>query len=250
MASTPITRIATYRHWPGVANQWLVLCDHASNRVPAELRDLGLSAYELGRHIAWDIGAADVAQRLARGLRAPYYAHGISRLVADPNRQFADPSLIPALSDHTQIPGNAQLDDSERRRRWEHYHQPYHRRISRHLNRMAAIGCKPVIVSVHSFTPEMNGKPRDWPIGVLWRDDPRFAHALIRELARDGTRVGNNQPYDGHELIGYTSEVHAIGRGLPYATIELRQDLLTTPAARARYALKLLRALQACVHRL
>ena len=96
MASTTITRIATYRHWPGVANQWLVLCDHASNRVPAELRDLGLSAYELGRHIAWDIGAADVAQRLAREFDTKWQRGG-----APAGQPFVSSPDISALADYT-----------------------------------------------------------------------------------------------------------------------------------------------------
>lgn len=224
----------------------LVLCDHAANRIPPEFNDLGLCAYERSRHIAWDIGAADVARRLARHLRAPAFTHGISRLVADPNRHFADPSLTPAVSDDTAIPGNTLIDDDERKRRWHRYHQPYHRRIVRHLNQQAALGCAPLLVSVHSFTPQLTGEaPRDCQAGVLWRDDPTFANPFIRELARDGTAVGNNRPYDGHQAIGYTVEVHAIARGLPYLAIELRQDLLGTPSARARWAAKLFRALLA-----
>lgn len=239
------SRVPVYRWHPGVDPRWLVLCDHASNRIPAELHDLGLSAFERGRHIAWDIGARDVARRLARHLRSPWIEHGISRLVIDGNRSADDPTLIPEISDGTVVPGNQALDARERQRRWLAYHQPYHRRIDRHLNQLAAISIKPMLVSIHSFTPRMAGSTelRPWPIGVLWRNDPSLAHALIRELGRDGTLVGDNQPYDGHLSLGHSVDHHGARRGLPHTTIELRQDLFGTPAARALWALKLQRAL-------
>jgi predicted N-formylglutamate amidohydrolase len=113
---------------------------------------------------------------------------------------------------------------------------------------MQAIGISPFVVSVHSFTPQLSGdEPRPWPVGVLWRHDPTLAHALIRHLARDGTLVGDNQPYDGHLAMGYTVEVHAIRRGLPYTMIEIRQDQLATPAGRRRWAMKIGSALEAVV---
>jgi predicted N-formylglutamate amidohydrolase len=239
------SRIPVYRWHAGVDLRWLVLCDHASNRVPAELNDLGLTAFERSRHIAWDIGAADVARRLARHLNAPWIEHGISRLVIDGNRGGDDPTLIPERSDGTVVPGNQALDARERQRRWQAYHQPYHRRIDRHLNQLAAISIAPMLVSIHSFTPRLAGTAelRPWPIGVLWRNDPSLAHPLIRELRRDGTLVGDNQPYDGHSSLGHSVDLHGARRGLPHTTIELRQDLLHTPAARARWALRLQRAL-------
>lgn len=233
-------------HWhSGRDPRWLLLCDHASNRIPARLGDLGLDAAERRRHIAWDIGAADVARRLAQLLRASLIEHRVSRLVIDPNRDLHHPSLVPASSDGTEIPGNRGADAGERLRRWREWHQPYHDRIVRHLDHLAASSIFPFVVSVHSFTPSLgvDNEHRPWPVGLLWRDDPSIAHALIRELARDGTLVGDNQPYDGRGALGYTMERHAVRRGLPHATFELRQDQLATPAGRARWATRLHRAL-------
>jgi predicted N-formylglutamate amidohydrolase len=234
-----------YQWHPGSNLHWLILCDHAANRVPAPLSELGLSRFDLTRHIAWDIGAADVARRLARQLRAPMIEHAISRLVIDANRGSDDPTLIPAISDDTPIPGNQNLTRTEVDRRWREYHQPYHRRIDRHLNQLAGTSLVPLVLSIHSFTPALGsiGETRPWPVGVLWRHDPTFAHHLIRELSRDGTLVGDNQPYDGHLAMGYTVDHHAIRRGLPYTMIELRQDQLSTPAVRAQWANRLQRAL-------
>ena len=242
MDSVPLS--PCFRFHPGANLHWLLLCDHASNRVPPELADLGLPPFELQRHIAWDIGAADVARRLAQGLRAPWIESRVSRLVVDANRRLDDPTLMPEISDGTVVPGNQGLDAAERRRRIQRYHQPYHRRIDRHLNQLTHSAIVPLVVSIHSFTPQLGSEARPWPVGVLWRHDPAFAHHLIRELSRDGTLVGDNQPYDGHLAMGYSVDHHAIRRGLPYTMIELRQDQLGTPASRRRWALKLLHALQ------
>lgn len=234
-----------WRWLPGADSRWLILCDHASNRVPAPLRNLGLETAALQGHVAWDIGAADLARRLARHLRAPMIEHRVSRLVIDANRDLGDPSLMPESSDGIRVPGNQGLSEVEQRRRWTVYHQPYHRRIAAHLNQLHGIGVRPFLVSMHSFTPCLSevGQHREWPVGVLWRDDPFFAHRLIRELGRDGLMVGDNKPYDGHDPRSYTMFQHAIRRGLPHVTIELRQDQLGQPAGRARWAATLYRAL-------
>ena len=237
--------IPVFRWHPGSNLHWLVLCDHASNKIPGPLHDLGLSPFDLTRHIACDLGAVDVARRIARALKAPMIEHGISRLVIDPNRSRDDPTLIPEVSDGTLIPGNQGLSEAERDRRWRVYHQPYHRRIDRHLKQMAMTSMVPLVLSIHSFTPMLadTREPRPWSVGVLWRHDPTFAHHLIRELSRDGVVVGDNQPYDGHLAMGHTVDHHAIQRGLPYTMIELRQDQISTPAARAQWAARLYRAL-------
>lgn len=232
-----------FLHGPDL--HWLVLCDHASRRLPPELGDLGLAEADRRRHIAWDIGAADLARRLARHLRAPCFLHRYSRLVIDPNRHVDDPTSILAMSDGSLVPGNREIDAGERERRRRRYYQPYHTAIARHLDRLARLSLAPMLVAVHSFTPELDGVPRPWPVGVLWKDDPGLAHRLIRELSRDGTHVGDNQPYDGHYSLGHTLQAHAIERGLPQALIEVRQDLLGSPARRAAWALKLFRALRA-----
>lgn len=238
-------RVPVFRWHPGANPHWLVVCDHASNRIPPEFGDLGLSAIKLLDHIAWDIGARDVARRLAIHLHAPMIEQGISRLVIDANRPADHPTLIPAISDGTAIPGNQNLGSEERQRRLTNYYQPYHRRIDRHLKQLQSISLTPTLVSIHSFTPCLGsvGQARPWPIGVLWDKDPVFASYMIRELGRDGGLVGDNQPYDGRDLPGDTVDCHAARRQLPHTTIELRQDLLGTPAARARWARRLYLAL-------
>ncbi len=211
------------------AAEALVICDHASRRLPAELGDLGLDDGLRRRHIAWDIGAADVVRRLALLLDAPALLSGYSRLVIDCNRRLGDPGSIMAVSDGIEVPGNRDLDEVHRAERAARYFWPYHRRIERFLGDFQARGITPTIVSVHSFTPIMDGFERPWHVGLVWQRDGGPAQRLVAELRRDpGLVVGDNEPYTGHGSRGYGLPVYGDERGLPMAMFEIRQDLIDT----------------------
>jgi predicted N-formylglutamate amidohydrolase len=217
----------------------LLLCDHASNRLPAAYGDLGLELSEFERHIAFDIGAADLTRALAQRLGAPALLSSFSRLLIDINRGEDDPTLIMQLSDGAVVPGNRRAGDDERVRRIEAYHAPYHRAVATAIDRALARGRAPALVPTHSFTPVWRGEPRRWQVGVLWDADPRLAVPLIEALAADGTLVvGDNEPYQG-ALFGDTLHRHGTGRGLAHALIEVRQDLIGDPAGVVEWATRL-----------
>jgi predicted N-formylglutamate amidohydrolase len=181
------------------------------------------------RHIAWDIGAADVTRRLAGLLDAPAVLCGTSRLVIDCNRPLDDPTSVPPVSDGIAIPGNQNLTDSQRRARAERHFHPYHAEIRRRIDGIRARGVTPTVVSVHSFTPVMNGFERPWHVGLLWDRDRALAQALIAELRRNPTlAVGDNEPYSGADPRGYAIAAYGEGLGLPMAVFEVRQDLIDT----------------------
>jgi len=222
---------------PGGAAAILVVCDHAANAVPRRRGGLGLSAEELGRHIGWDIGAEAVARGLAERLDAPAVLASFSRLVIDANRALDDPGSILAVSDGTVVPGNARLDAAARTAVASAIFWPYHRAIAAALDRMVARGVTPVLLSVHSFTPRLNGRERPWHLGVLWNEDPRVAVPLLRELRRlPGLVVGDNEPYSGRTPTDFTIPYHAEARGLPHVMLELRQDEIDDDVGAARYA--------------
>jgi predicted N-formylglutamate amidohydrolase len=207
----------------------LLLCDHASRTVPRALGDLGLDATAFDRHIAWDIGALDVARRLADAFDAPLVAAGYSRLVVDMNRDPDHPSAIPAESEDTVIPANVGLAPNERARRVAALHTPYHALVAATIDALVARGTAPVIVSVHSFTPVYRAVVRPWHVGVLWNRDARLALPLIAALReRKDLLVGDNEPYSGQGGLGYTMQRHADARGLPQVSLEIRQDLIDT----------------------
>lgn len=209
-------------------NPLVLLCDHASNHVPAEYGTLGLPRSQFDRHIAYDIGARDTVLGLAAKLGGHAVLSRFSRLLIDPNRGLDDPTLIMRVSDGAVVPGNARMDDDERRRRIERFHRPYHEAVSTMIDRVLAQGITPFIVSLHSFTPVWKGTPRPWHVGVLWDSDPTTARAMIAAFERQGDLVvGDNEPYHG-ALEGDTLHTHATSRGLPHVLIEIRQNLIAT----------------------
>ncbi len=204
----------------------LILCDHASKALPAAYGSLGLHPAQLERHIAWDIGAAGVAESLAGMLGAPAVLTCWSRLLIDCNRGLDDPTLIMRLSDGAIVPGNRSLTHGERAHRIATYYEPYHSEICSHADAALAAGEPPVLVSIHSYTPCWKGTMRPWHCGILWDKDPRLADVLLQGLRQDRDLVaGDNEPYSGR-LRGDCLWQHGIQRGLAHAIIEIRQDLI------------------------
>jgi predicted N-formylglutamate amidohydrolase len=204
----------------------LLLCDHASNRVPPEYADLGLPRSQFERHIGYDIGARDVVLGLAARLGGAAVLSRFSRLLIDPNRGMDDPTLIMRISDGAVIPGNRDVDEAERGRRIARFHQPYHRAIASAIAAIRARGRIPFIVSLHSFTPAWKGVARPWHVGILWDRGEAVARAAITAFERQGDLVvGDNEPYHG-ALEGDTLFTHATSQGLPHVLIEIRQDLI------------------------
>jgi len=207
----------------------LVMCDHASNAVPARLHGLGLLERDLHRHIAFDIGAAQMSERLADRFDAPAVLAGYSRLVIDCNRQLDHPSSISTISDETIIPANAQLDPDDIQQRQEACFWPYHRQIEAYLQNFDQRGVVPAIISMHAFTPYLAGQNRPWHIGILWDEDDRIARPLIETLKQRGDfEIGENEPYSGKARFGYTIEEHAEAAGRPGVLIEVREDLISS----------------------
>lgn len=215
----------------------VILADHARNLLPEEYGDLGLPAHEFDRHIAYDIGVEMVTRSLARQLDAPALLCGYSRLLIDPNRGEDDPTLIRQLYDGTIIPANYPMTPDEREKRLELFYRPYHDAIGAMISSVASgSGRAPLVVSIHSFTPAMQGIARPWHVGILWDQDDRAVRPMLDALSSDPTLVvGDNEPYDG-ALRGDTMYKHAIAHGYPHMLVELRQDLVATEADAERWA--------------
>ncbi len=240
---------------PKGASSFLLIGDHAGNRVPAQLGSLGLSDAELSRHIGWDIGIGELGALLAERLDAVFVRQTYSRLVIDCNRSAQQPDAIAKVSDGTFIPGNANLSEEARARRFAEIHEPYQSAIGAELARRDASGMATIIVALHSFTPAMSGALRDqqrpWQIGILHDGgDPGFAQALIQTLQAEGDlTVGDNEPYR-MDLIDYTIPRHAYPGRRPYAEIEVRQDLLGSTEGCEEWADRLARLLPAGLGRM
>jgi len=216
-------------------SRWLILCDHARNTVPQCVADgdLGLPASDMARHIAYDVGSEGVARHLAERLDAPCVLSNFSRLVIDPNRGEDDPTLLMRLYDGSVIPANRRADRAEVERRLDLCYRPYHRKVAE----LAARRDDTVILSVHSFTPQLAGRPpRPWHISMLSAADRRLTEPLLALLrAEPDLCVGDNEPYGGH-LPGDTIDTHACAHDRHNTLIEIRNDLIRTATQQAAWA--------------
>lgn len=222
----------------------VLLCEHASNHIPAEYKQLGLSPRHLDRHIAWDIGAAELTRRLSARLDAPAFLSGYSRLLIDLNRPLGTPGSIPLRSEDTEIPSNGGIDDAERARRAKIMFTPFHDRVAAHLDQRTAAGRPTLIVTIHSFTPVFLGASRPWHAGVLYDRAAVLAQGILAHLGRDATLVvAANEPYVICRDEDYAVPIHGDDRGIPAVLIEIRQDLLSNEAGIEEWSGRLVAAL-------
>ncbi len=227
---------------PGGGSPFLLTADHAGRRLPAALGDLGVTPEDMERHIAWDIGIGEVTVRLARALDATAVLQTYSRLVIDCNRPPEVPSAIPVLSEATAIPGNFRLSKDEKLMRRRAIFDPYHAEIDRLIK--ARDGRPTIYVAMHSFTPNYLGVGRPMQVALLYHRNPALSHRLADLLrADDDLVVAENDPYSVGDASDYGVPVHAERRGLHYAEIEIRQDLITDEAGQAAWAARLARLL-------
>jgi len=222
----------------------VLLCEHASNHMPARYDRLGLEAPHLRRHIAWDIGAAEVTRRLSARLDAPAFLSTYSRLLIDLNRPLGSPGSIPLRSEDTDIPGNAGIDEEERARRAAVMFTPFHDAVARHLDARQAAGRPTRIVTIHSFTPVFLGEGRPWHAGVLYDRAGALGEAILAGLRADPSlNVAANVPYVISADADYAVPVHGDRRGIEAVLVEIRQDLLADEAGIAEWAGRMTAAL-------
>jgi predicted N-formylglutamate amidohydrolase len=221
-------------------NSWFFLtCEHAGRTVPARLGGLGVPAADMDRHIAYDVGAEALSRRLSTLLDAPLVLQRYSRLVVDCNRPFEAADCIPEVSDRTAVPSNAGLAIEARRQRFEEIHQPFHDKVTELLDSRTAAKKPTILVSVHSFTPQLTGGTlRPWFVGALSNRDASFAKAFLDALrsAHPDVPCAHNEPYLVDDLSDYTIPVHGEARGLRHILLEIRNDLISHRDGQQRWA--------------
>jgi len=230
---------------PRGAASLVLTCEHASCAVPVEYDDLGLNADELNAHVGWDIGARDVTAALAQQLDATAVLAGVSRLVIDCNRDLADHDLIVAESHGVRIPGNARINAAERAHRVREFYEPYHQAAD------AVLGQNPgaFLLSIHSFTPELQGRERRFDVGVLFDVFAGEAQAVGEALGRDGLQVRYNEPYSGFDGLIFSARTHGSVHGLRYLELEINNRLVRAADGIRRVTVAVARALAPYVER-
>jgi predicted N-formylglutamate amidohydrolase len=200
----------------------LILCEHASHRIPHRYGDLGLAEADRQSHAAWDPGALALAKALSDALESPLIASRISRLVYDCNRPPEAASAMPAKSELIEVPGNVDLTDAR-----------------------SAEGLPTALITIHSFTPVYYGTPRAVEIGILHDSDSRLADAMLAQApALSQRRVERNEPYGPADGVTHSLRIHGLENGLANVMIEVRNDLLRTAQEEAQMADELLTLLR------
>lgn len=202
----------------------LIVADHASNFIPQKYNNLGLSQRLMKSHIAYDLGVKELSLLLSKKLKAPLVLGEYSRLLIDPNRGIMDPTLIPSISDGTQIVQNYKISNSDKRFRVNEIYKKHHNLISQVIKKKKIN----MIISLHSFNSYYRNKKRDIEFGILSNSDRRYSNVIIEFLSKKGYKVGDNQPYAGN-LIEDTMYKHGLKNKIIHTLIETRNDLLLKP---------------------
>jgi predicted N-formylglutamate amidohydrolase len=214
------------------------ICEHAARFIPPSFNNLGLAGAALSSHIAWDIGALDVARGMASAFDAPLVASCVSRLLYDCNRPLSASDAVPELSESTVIPGNQSLNLADRQARHAGFYVPFHNDVDSIIaSFMASSMQPPVIVTIHSFTPIYRGKQRAVELGILHDTDQRLADALLAAAPQHtNLRVARNQPYGPQDGVTHSLQRHGVALGLLNVMLEIRNDLITSPPQQAAMA--------------
>jgi len=164
----------------------IISCEHAGNRVPESYEGL-FSPNELASHRGFDIGALSLAQAFKR----PLIQHDVTRLLIDVNRSLHTPTLFSHI-----------FPPEEAERIVQQYYIPHRNRVLRAVERCFQESEQVLHLSVHSFTPELNGVVRDVDIGLLFDpsrpNEKRFCEKLSEYLQQNSSlRICDNKPYLG-----------------------------------------------------
>ncbi|MBT35572.1 MAG: N-formylglutamate amidohydrolase [Rickettsiales bacterium] len=206
----------------------LFCCDHASNLIPPDYKNLGLNKNILNKHVAIDIGAKHLTKELSKKFYTNYIIAKYSRLFIDLNRDPKHKNLIPTKSDGISIKKNKNLSKKELIKRIKFYHESYHKKLSSVLKEMdKKFNCKTTLICIHSFTPALkNCKNRPWDVGLLYRDDKRIYTPMMKHLKNiKNLKVGSNLPYSGYDDVNYTMALHGEKQNRPFISIEIKNDL-------------------------
>ena len=222
-------------------SNFLIICDHASNHIPSKYKNLGLNEEILTTHIAYDIGAKEVASHLAKCLKCPLVMSNFSRLLIDANRGIDDPTLVMKISDGMIIQGNEEIsflkNCNEKKHRIASYYNIYHNKISEIIDRSLKKNIFPVIISIHSFTPSFGGNKRTTELGILWDSDNRLPDIFFSYFKKNYKDIilGNNKPYTGR-MKNDPLYRHGTKQGLANILIEIRQDLIIDSAKQKEFS--------------
>lgn len=206
----------------------IIICEHASNRIPKDLDGLGLTLQQQNSHIAWDPGALGVSKAMSNKMAWPLVAATISRLVYDLNRPPDSLDAVRVRSENYDVPGNKNLSKQARNLRVQEVHLPFHKTVQDII--AARLSALKLIVTIHSFTPVYDGHVREVEMGILNGKHTDFAEAM-NACVPDyfGFLVRQNEPYSAADGVTYSIDLHGEQSQIATVMLEIRNDLIAYP---------------------
>lgn len=180
----------------------VLTCEHAGNEIPDSYSKYFLNAAQvLETHRGYDPGALDLFTSLAR-LSVFSQPYMISRLLVEPNRSLGHPQLFSEFTETLSEAGKEEI--------LSEFYLPYRNYIEGRIKSYLVEGNDVLHISVHTFTPELDGEVRNADIGLLFdpsrdpeQDICTKLKALLLEKDKE-LKVRFNYPYLGTD-DGFTT---------------------------------------------
>lgn len=210
-------------------NSILFTCEHASCAVPQFLKKNSsqISQLILRSHRGFDEGALEIAKSLqnyfSESIEVPLFSGRWSRLVIDLNRSANHPKVF---SKWTRV-----ISKEKRLKIMNSIYHPFRTQVIEFILSQLKNKRNVCHLSIHTFTPVLNGEVRNCEIGILY--DPRRVKELklarqikkniekmVCENQLDQVRVRMNYPYRGTS-DGHTAQLRKRFTASGYSGIEL-----------------------------
>ncbi len=228
---------------PHASSGVVLTCEHRANRLPRSIRPTAVERHVLRSHWGFDIGAWALTRVVSRALGAPAIGGTWSRLLVDLNRAVDDPTFAREVAGGVRLSWNSPLAKRALATRATVVHAGYHAALDRLIAARVALGARPVLVAIHTFTPELDGERRPFDAGVLFDEDEALAVRCASALRESGLDVRHNEPYSGRAGMMYAVDRHAWHYRLACLELELNQGLFDRAGAAERLGRAVARAL-------
>lgn len=174
----------------------IITCEHSGNKVPSKYQHLfELNPEVLNTHRGYDIGALELTRTISQTLESDAHAHDVSRLLIDLNRSLNNPSAFSEFTD--------EVGEETRRSIVEEYYLPYRSKVKQNISSLISNKVPVLHLSVHTFTPTMNGEHRNADVGILYdpkrKQEKEFCRKWRKQLKKQmpELKYRMNYPYPG-----------------------------------------------------
>ena len=194
----------------------IVTCEHAGNQVPENYSHIFADVKDvLQSHQGWDPGALEIARFVATECSAPLFSCETTRLLIETNRSLHSHQLYSRYS--------RKLYETDHDFILRQYYYPHRNSVEDVIAKVS----KPALhLSIHSFTPVLNGDTRNVDIGILFDPDRKGESDFCKQLF-DGLEqtlpflvIKFNEPYKGTD-DGFTTYLRTKFSDDEYLGIEI-----------------------------